>query len=270
MTQTLRRASVTAVIVLGTLALSPSRAQASGCNLYSAAASCSFNGANFYSVDPQPTGTGFIDSFVRIQQNGTEQGYNTSARPLQAGMNDKSDLNFTRNLTVGEVPVVAGARQFFLDINEQAADWGKLLTLDQLKIFASDTPDLNFYSAAGGGTLTGATKIYDMDTLSTNNWINLDYTLNSGGSGKGDMVVYIPNVGFAGHQYVYLYSQFGCVPDSHGKCGNGVNAKYASGAGFEEWWVLSPQNNLPVPEPGTFLLIGSGLVALRRRLRDAV
>jgi len=38
-------------------------------------------------TDAQPTGTGFIDSFVRVQGaasgGGSEQGYNTTARPLQ-------------------------------------------------------------------------------------------------------------------------------------------------------------------------------------------
>ncbi len=264
----LRRSMIVTVIAAGALGGFASRAAASGCDLYTAAATCTFNGANFYSVDPQPTGTGFIDSFLRVQQNGTEQGYNTGARPLQSGINDKTDPNFTRNLEVAAVPVVNGYRQFFLDINEQAADWGKLLTLDQLKIFVSDSPDLNNYSAGSGGSLTGATKVYDMDTLVKDNWINLDYTLNKGGSGKGDMVVYIPDVGFAGHQYVYLYSEFGCVPDKNGKCGTGQNTKYASGAGFEEWWVLSPNQNVPVPEPGTLALVCAGAAAFVRRRRS--
>src|SRR5207237_2317655 len=122
----------------------------------------------------------------------------------------------------------------FLDINGQAAEWGKLLTLDQLKTFVSDSPHLNNYSAAGNGTLAGATKIYDMDTLVHDNWIDLDYTLNSSGSGKGDMVAYIPNVGFTGNQYVYLSSQSGCTPDAKGKCGNGANQQYGSCAGVDE------------------------------------
>ncbi|HEX8898904.1 MAG TPA: hypothetical protein VF751_09420, partial [Chthoniobacterales bacterium] len=29
-------------------------------------------------TQPQPTGTGVIDPFLRVQANGTEQGYNTS------------------------------------------------------------------------------------------------------------------------------------------------------------------------------------------------
>src|SRR5438270_14073760 len=34
--------------------------------------------AYFQFTQPQPTGTGFIDPFLRVQANGTEQGYNTS------------------------------------------------------------------------------------------------------------------------------------------------------------------------------------------------
>src|SRR5437660_11401036 len=135
---TLRRAGFIASLGLSAVAISAPRALASGCDLFTASANCTFNGANFYVTDPQPTGTGFIDSFLRVQQKGTEQGYNTGPRPIQPGMDSKTDPNFTRNITVGEVPVVGNYRQFFLDINEQAAEWGKLLTLDQLKIFVSD------------------------------------------------------------------------------------------------------------------------------------
>src|SRR5207244_2930934 len=52
------------------------------------------NGALFYRADFMPAGTGFIDSFVRVQHDngpanndhsprGEEQGYNTSGRPVQ-------------------------------------------------------------------------------------------------------------------------------------------------------------------------------------------
>src|SRR5262245_57271593 len=46
----------------------------------------SINGADFLQFDPKPTGTGVINSFVRLQTSNAkasvEQGYNTSARPL--------------------------------------------------------------------------------------------------------------------------------------------------------------------------------------------
>src|SRR5690242_11620025 len=59
-------------------------------------------------VDAQPTGTGVINSFVRIQGaaagGGAEQGYNTTARPLQ--FDENKSPQFTRSLTLGQVPVV--------------------------------------------------------------------------------------------------------------------------------------------------------------------
>src|SRR5688572_16740076 len=59
-----------------------------------------------HQTDAQPTGTGFIHSFVRFQGaasgGGSEQGYNTTARPLQ--FDENKSPSFTRSLTVGAVP----------------------------------------------------------------------------------------------------------------------------------------------------------------------
>ncbi len=52
------------------------------------------NGAQFRQTDAQPTGTGLINSFVRIQGAGVEAGYNTDARPLQ--FQEKGGQKFTR------------------------------------------------------------------------------------------------------------------------------------------------------------------------------
>ena len=270
-----------ALIFAGTLAmliLTAPSAWANGCNLYATSDECVFNGGIFDVVGPQPTGTGVIDSFLRVQQKGTEQGFNTNTRPVNcdaAVCDDKTDPNFTRSILTSDVPIVtigtSNYREFFLDINEQAAGDKSYLTLDQLEIYVSNSGTLDTHSSAGGGSLTGGTNVYDMETGNHDNWVNLNYLLIGGGSGSGDMRLYVLDTGQFNQTYTYLYSQFGCV-----SCGNGANTKYASGAGFEEWWVLGSNggsnNSSAVPEPGTCLLLGSGIAALlakRRRRREA-
>jgi len=237
--------------------------------------------ALFMTDEQHPTGTGYIDSFVRIQQNGWEQGYNTSARPIEPEMTVKTDPNFTRNLTLAEVgtKVIGGVtyREFFLDVNEATAISKNWITLDQLEVFVSNTGNLNDYSGTAntnGGTLAGATKIYDLDTYDNpltpgnDNYIQLDYALKGSGSGSSDMVFYLADSLFTNHNpnsYVYLYSQFGDINMKKG------DDHFESGAGFEEWFTKSsipPPNIAAVPEPASLLLLGSGLAFVaRRRIR---
>jgi hypothetical protein len=271
--------------------------------LYTTSSACLFSDGSLFEVyGPHPTGTGVIDSFLRVQQNGYEEGFNTSARPMLCdgtACDDKTDPNYTRNLltTAVSTTTINGTlyREFFLDINEPASTSGgkNYLTLDQVEIYQSDVAGLSDWSSTTG--LSGATKIWDMDpavlttsspaghtsgTTSVNpagdNWINLDYILVGGGSGYGDMVMYIPDAFFTNQKYVYLYTQFGCYSQKDGgdcgktKYGSVWTNQYPSQAGFEEWWVKASTDGgsggtTPMPEPGTLALMGTGLAMVVRR-----
>jgi len=232
-------------VMSGLFLLDPQASQAGVLDL-SSGGSGFVDGAYFASTNQQPTGTGVIDSFVRIQTNqGIEQGFNTSARPVE--FDENTSPQFTRDLTLAEVPIVningTNYRQFLLDINQTKPN--SLLSLDQLKIYQASSGGITSISSLG-------TPVYDLDAKG-DNWIKLNYALNHG-SGSGDMFAYIPDSAFTGdNQYVYLYSQFG--------------SNDANNAGFEEWAVLGQAHNV-VPEPVTMLLMGSGLGAafIRRKM----
>src|SRR5262249_49626612 len=82
------------------------------------------NGVIFQQDDTQPTGSGVIHSFLRIQgaasKNVTQQGYNTDARPLE--FDENKSPTFTHALQLGDVPVVfvngGMYRVFLLDVNQ--------------------------------------------------------------------------------------------------------------------------------------------------------
>jgi hypothetical protein len=202
------------------------------------------NGALFRQGFFQPAGTGVIRSFVRIQNsNGNqtvEQGYNTSGRPV--AFNEITDGNFTRNLTIGELNTVTvdGTQyfEFLLDANEPN-NGNRFISLDQVQIFTSTTG-----SQTTGNIASLGTPIYNLDT-GGDSWIRLDSSLDTGGSGEGDMTMLVPVSVFGGagaNTFVYLYSRFG--------------DNIAANSGFEEWAVRGQV--IPLP---TSVWMGGGCLA---------
>lgn len=225
-------------------------------------------GALFYQDDPKPTGTGYIDPFVRIQMTGTERGYNTDARPVEFDTKDENQwthsllLNTLGAVTIGSTDYY----KFSLDINEEGGPVGSLLSMNDFRIYLGNSGSLTGWNDGFGAN---SVKVYDIDAETTGNktidvTVELNYRLGHG-SGSGDMSVYIPVALFQGHgsqfQYVYLYSSFGNPNQSD--------------AGFEEWWTQTGSPVPPPPPPGAvpappgilLALAGVGTTLLGRGFR---
>lgn len=207
------------LVAAALILVGPAAAGAADLDLTSAGASGSFGTALFLQSDPQPTGTGVIDPFVRLMNNGSERGFNTDHSPLDGDLVDVKPGTWTHSVLVGSLTAVLHDGvpyvRFLLDINQTSAN--PLLSLDELRLYTATSPSLDSNAA-----LFAENLVYDMGA---GNRVLLDYDLNSG-SGSGDMFLYVPAALFAGleNQYLYLYSVFGAS-----------GGDYATNDGFEEW-----------------------------------
>ena len=247
------------------------------------------NGATYTRTDQRPTGTGYIDPFVRVGMQGSAgkdvvQAYNTTVNDV---FNNSNEDNWNHAVKFGEVQLqtVGGVSvmRFLLDINQNRGGTGELLNLDEVQLFISTSANQSVTSFDGNGKLgLGSSQlVYRMDgtNIDTDTKVTLDYSLNSG-SGSGDMYLDVPvsmfDIAFRAGGYnsgaekngafIYLYSKFGSNP-------------YSNNDGFEEWAFL--KNARPVeggdggfsgraPEPGSLALVAIALLgagAVRRRLR---
>jgi hypothetical protein len=263
----LLRLASTAGLILPLLPIAASGAEL---DLRTAGSSGTINGGFFTTSDPRSTGSGVIDSFVRLSNSGFEQGYNATARPVMPDVN--TSPTFTHDIQLSSIPVVVnptGAApgsyyEFLLDVNQNSSD--PYLTLYSLRFYTNPSA---LTMAATLADLTGAagtTLRWNLDSGSDSR-IHLNYDLGSG-SGSGDLYALIPITAFAGadsSHYLYLYSAFGTEP-------SGSGTYYASNDGYEEWAVRGTSTPPPpsVPDGGNSLaLLGVGLIgveAARRRL----
>src|SRR5437763_15631436 len=108
----------------------------------------SYGTAIFEFTQPQPTGTGVIKPFLRLQNDPSEQGYNTSGVTPAAPFDDKAGI-WTHDLTFADLMTTAvtiNGQLYFklmLDVNEpNGAKSNITLT------------DLRFYTSSQGSIVT--------------------------------------------------------------------------------------------------------------------
>jgi hypothetical protein len=205
-------------------------------NLTTAGSAGVINGAAFIQANPQPTGVGVINDFLRIQGKGAvEQGYNSSAHPAQ--FDEKTSAPFYRSIHLSELPTVTANgvtyRAILLGVNQTQSS--PFLSLDELRLYVSDSATVSGYDATTH-QLGGLTASYDLG----DNWIKLNSGL-SHGNGSGDMYVFVPDSVLASatnpDPYVYLYSKFG--------------VHFGANGGFEQWAPgvggMLPPSVVPLP-----------------------
>src|SRR5438270_8490949 len=160
-------------------------------------------------TQPQPTGTGYIDPFLRVQANGTEQGYNTSGG---TPFDDKSGP-WTHNIQFSDLQSTAvtvnGTLYFkiMVDLNEPNGA-KSTISLENLQFYTSATGSATTTNISSLGTLR-----YSLDTTGGDNQVLFDAARNNG-SGSGDAFFYIPASAFAGtnaNDFVYMYVNFGAA-----------------------------------------------------------
>lgn len=242
----------------------------------------------------QPAGTGVFEPFLTIEQNSAgkpptnnkliEQGYNTDGHSNL--YMDQQRPEWNTYLKLGDLAQInIGGKAYYafeLDANEPSGHTANLLSVDNVRIYTSATDTTggvqnNIAGLGGLGTLRWALNNTTQNADGTwngvgNNYIKLDSEQenveaganpSNGGSGKSDMILYVPATAFAGAlatDYVWFWNLNGV--------NYGADDGLAAEAGYEEWRAVKDITH--VPDGGaTVALLGLGMLglgAVRRKL----
>lgn len=206
-------------------------------------ASAMVAGARFEVVNP--TNTAQSVSFLQLQNDGVQHGYNSGIDMPK--FNTTAESGGTRSIRFSDL-VRSSDGQFFefmLDVNQAA---GSTLALERLAIYTDSRADV------ATTTLSFETLRYTMDKISDRT-VLLSGDVATGGVGSPDLRVLIPVGAFVGSRaddFVYLYSMF-----------SGANG------GVEEWGMpeVAFLSTIPLPSAAGLGLAGLFVVAGVRRRR---
>ena len=205
----------------------------------------------FEFTEHQPTGTGIIDPFLRIQNSPSEQGYNTSGG---TPFDDKAgpwthDIQFSD--LQGTTVTLNGTSYFKILVDLNEPNGSSTISLDRLQFYTSATGGATTENISSLGTLR-----YDLDA-GGDNQVLFDAARNHG-SGSGDAFIYIPASAFAGtnpNEFIYMYVAMG-------------NSDNTTEGGFEEFALVFtpvPEMSALFPIVGLLVAVGSTHVLRRRR-----
>lgn len=227
------------------IALACGASPARGADLTTRGAAVTIQSAIFSQGDAGTGGTAAYEPFLRIQANGGEQGFNTDFRPLEPDAVSTTTrslpLNSLRRVLLTTSQGSDYYFEFHLDANESTTSGNNFLSVDELRLYTANAPNIGTISALD---MTGILR-YDMDQLA-NETLLLDTALELG-SGSIDLTIHVPTSYFTGSldtDYFYLFFRAG----DQSVVGT---RNYGGSGGFEEMRALLGTATSVAPTAGT-------------------